>query len=42
MLLSKPLASLIMFSKTRLIKFYLNSQQMSDSLYHITELSELN
>ena len=34
MLLSETVASLI--------KFYLNSQRMSDSFYHITELSELN
>ena len=37
MLLSKPLASLITFFRTSLIKFYLNSQRMSDSFYHITE-----
>ena len=42
MLLSEPLASLITFFRTSLIKFYLNSQRMSDSFYHITELSELN
>ena len=38
MLLSEPLA----FFKTILLKFYLNSQRMSDSFYLITELSELN
>ena len=42
MLLSEPLASLITFFKTSLITFYLNSQRMSDSFYHITESSELN
>ena len=42
MLLSEPLASLITFFRTSLIKFYLNSEQMSDSFYHMTELSELN
>ena len=38
--LSKPLASLTTFFKTSLIKFYHNSQQMSDSFYYIH--SELN
>ena len=42
MLLSEPLASFIKFSKKSLIKFYLNSQWMSDSFYHITESSKLN
>ena len=28
--------------KTSIIKFYLNSQQISDSFYHITESNELN
>ena len=42
MLLMEPLASLITFFRTSLIKFYLNSQQMSDSFYHITEFSELD
>ena len=42
MLLSEPLASLITFFRTSFIKFYLNSQRISDSFYHITELSELN
>ena len=37
MLLSEPLASLITFFKTSLIKCYLNSQRMSDSFYHITK-----
>ena len=37
MLLSEPLASLITFFRTRLIKFYLNSQRMSDSFYHIVD-----
>ena len=31
------LASLITFVRTSLIKFYLYSQRMSDSLYHIPE-----
>ena len=30
------------FFQTSLIKFYLNSQRMSDSFYHITESGELN
>ena len=34
MLLSEPLASLITFFRTSLIKFYLNSQRMSVSLSH--------
>ena len=34
MLLSKPLAGLITFFRMSLIKFYHNSQQMSDSFYH--------
>ena len=38
MLLSEHLASLIFFR----IKFYPNSQRMSDSFYQITESSELN
>ena len=42
MLLSDPLASLIKFFRTSLIKFYHNSQRMSDSFYQITEPSELN
>ena len=42
MLLGKPLASLITFFRTSLIKFYHNSQRMSGSFYHITESSELN
>ena len=33
---------LIAFFRTSLIKFYLNSQRMSDSFYHITESSESN
>ena len=41
MLLSEPLASLITFFKTSLIKFDLNSQRMSDFFDQITELSEL-
>ena len=40
MLLSEPLASLITFFRTSSMKFYLNSQRMSDSFYHITEFSE--
>ena len=39
---SEPLASLITFLMMSLMKFYLNSQRMSDSLYHITESIELN
>ena len=42
MLLSEPLASLITFFRTSLIKFYHNIQRMSDSFYHITESSELD
>ena len=42
MLLSEPLASLITFFKTSLIKFYNNSQRMSETFYHKTELNELN
>ena len=38
MLLSKPLASLITFFRTSLINFYLNSQRMSDSFYHIKRI----
>ena len=33
MLLSSPKARLITFSKTRLIKFYLNSQLITDPIY---------
>ena len=40
MLLSEPLASLITFFRTSLIKFYHNMQRMSDYFYHITESSE--
>ena len=29
------------FFRTSLIKFYLKSQRMSDSFYHITKFSEL-
>ena len=43
MLLSEPLvARLITFSKTGLMKFYLKSQRMSDSFYHITVSRELD
>ena len=44
MLLSEPLVSLIIitFFMTSLIKFYLNSQRMPDSFYHITESNKLN
>ena len=42
MLLSEPLASLITFFRPSSIKFYLNSQRMSDSFYHITESLILN
>ena len=43
MLLSEPLARLITFLRTSLMKFYLKSQQqMLDSFDHITESSELN
>ena len=41
MLLSEPLASLITFFRTSLIKFYINSQRMSGSFYHIPELIKL-
>ena len=34
--------SKILLSGNGLIKFYLNSQRMSDSFYHITESCELN
>ena len=39
MLLSEPFDELNYFFKMSLIKFYLNSQRMSDSFYHITELT---
>ena len=39
MLLNEPLAILITFFRTSLMKFYHNSQRMSDSFYHITESS---
>ena len=39
--LSEPLASLITFFRMSLMKFHLSSQRMSDSIYHITESSEL-
>ena len=42
MLFSEPLANLITFFRTSLIKFYHNSQRMSDSFYQITEPNELN
>ena len=42
MLLSEPLASLITFFRTTLIKLYHNSPQMPDSFYHITESSDLD
>ena len=42
MLLTEPLSSLITFLRTSLIKFYHNSQQMSNSFYYITESSERN
>ena len=42
MLLSEPRARLITFFWTSLIKFYLNSQRMSDSFNHITKSSESN
>ena len=38
MLLSEPVEFNDIFQKS-LMKFYLNSQRMSDSLYHITESS---
>ena len=41
MLLCKSL-SLTTFFWTSLIKFYHNSQRMSDSFYHITESRKLN
>ena len=41
MILSEPLESLITFFRTSFIKFYRNSQLMSDSFYHTTESSEL-
>ena len=42
MLSSEPLVSLIAFFRTSLIKFYRNSQRMSDSFYYINESSELH
>ena len=43
MFLSEPFASLIKNFQDEFDKnFYLNSQRMSDSVYHITESSELN
>ena len=45
MLSSKHLATILdldlTFFRTSLMKFYLNSQRMSDSFYHITESSRL-
>ena len=41
MFLSEPLASLITFFRTSLIKVYHNSQRMLESIYHITESSKL-
>ena len=40
--LSEPLASLITFFRTTLIKFYYNNQWMSESFHYITESSKLN
>ena len=37
----ETLVSLITFFRKSLIKFYFNSQQMSDFFYYITEASEL-
>ena len=42
MLLTEPLASLKTFFRTSLIKFYHDSQRMSDSFYQITGSRELN
>ena len=42
MLLSSLKARLMIFFRTSLMKFYLNSQRMSDSFYHITERTEVN
>ena len=39
MLLSDPVASLITFFLDEFNKFYHNSQEMSDSFYHVTESS---
>ena len=41
MLLSEPLANLITFFRTSLIKFYHDGQPLSDSFYHMTESCEL-
>ena len=41
MLLSEPLASLIAFFWTSLIKFYHNSQRMSDSFYPANTATKL-
>ena len=42
MLLSEPLASLMTFFRTSLIKYFNKGQRMSDSFYHITESRELD
>ena len=42
MFLSEPLASLVKIFRTSSMKLNLNSQQMPDSFYLITESSELN
>ena len=41
MLLSEPLVSLITFIKTSLIRFYINSQRMSDCFYHINKIKRI-
>ena len=42
MLVREPLASLPTFFRASLIKFYKNSQRMSDCFYHVTESKKLN
>ena len=41
MLLNEPLRELNNIFQDELIIFYLNSQRMSDSFYHITKSNEL-
>ena len=41
MLLSEPLASLITYFRTSLIKSYHNSQRITDSFYHMTESKKM-
>ena len=41
MLLNEPLASLISYFRTSLIKSYHNSQRITDSFYHMTESKQM-